>query len=86
MPATHAIVDNVDGSNKASNGYVFPPCIIIERGESLSEWAKRETNRDFVTTLQARLSTPAGCVLLYVLSAGCEFIADVKSMTAPKCI
>ena len=52
MPATHAIVDNADGSIKASNGYVWPPCIIIERGESLDQWAKREPDRDFVTTLQ----------------------------------
>lgn len=52
MPATHAIVDNADGSVHASNGYVFPPCIIIERGESLDQWARRESERDFVTTLQ----------------------------------
>jgi hypothetical protein len=54
MPATHAIVDNAKGDVKASNGYTFPPCIIIERGESLEQWAKREVDRDFVTTLQAR--------------------------------
>ena len=55
MPATHAIVDNADGSVRASSGYVFPPCIIIERGESLEQWARREADRDFVTTLQVRV-------------------------------
>ena len=54
MPATKAIVDNRNGQVKASTGYVFPPCIIIERGESLDQWAKREAQRDFVTTLQVR--------------------------------
>jgi hypothetical protein len=60
MPATHAIFDNSDGNVTASNGYVFPPCIIIERGESLDQWARRESERDFVTTLQV-------CVMLAFL-------------------
>jgi hypothetical protein len=65
MPATHAIVDNADGSVRASNGYQFPPCIIIERGESLEQWAKRENDRDFVTTLQV-----SACALSLCLSLG----------------
>ena len=54
MPATHAIVANADGALKARSGYVWPPCIIIERGESLEQWDKRYAGRDFITTLQVR--------------------------------
>jgi hypothetical protein len=60
MPATHALVDNLPSGPagevlRAPNGYVFPPCIIIERGESLDEWARRETP-DFITIMQVRVS------------------------------
>ena len=52
MAATHEIVANEDGYLTV-NGFVFPPCIVLERGESLETWALRE-DRDFVTTLQVR--------------------------------
>ena len=69
MPATHAIIDNdasqLDGGEplRAPNGMVWPPCIIIERGESLDEWARRETP-DFITVMQARPSSAASRALL----------------------
>lgn len=75
MPATHAIIDNDalsqplrdDATTRAPNGMLWPPCIIIERGESLDEWARRETP-DFITVMQARCRTvPAGPSTLYVI-------------------
>ena len=53
MPATREIVSNEDGA-VAAQGFAFPPCIVLERGESLETWALRE-DRDFITTLQARI-------------------------------
>jgi hypothetical protein len=50
MPATHEIVANGDGGILYGT-YTFPPCIVLERGESLETWALRE-DRDFITTLQ----------------------------------
>lgn len=54
MPATRAFIGNYNGAVSGPNGYVFPPCIIIERGESLKEWAKRESATDFITNMQVR--------------------------------
>eukprot|EP00892_Ulva_mutabilis_P012598 jgi/Ulvmu1/9710/UM055_0048.1 len=51
MPATLAIEGNADGRERLRD-YVFPPCIVIEKGQSLNEWA--HTYRcDFVTIFQA---------------------------------
>ena len=73
MPATHAIEDNAPREGhaveRAPNGYVFPPCIIIERGESLDEWARRESP-DFITTMQVRL-----------LLLSCELRAGIRRRT-----
>lgn len=50
MPATLAIEDNAGGGERL-HSYAFPPCIIIEKGQSLNEWA--HANRcDFVTIFQ----------------------------------
>lgn len=54
MPATRALVDNTKQDVRTASGYVLPPAIVIERGESLQEWAAREEH-DFVTTLQVCL-------------------------------
>jgi hypothetical protein len=52
MPATQQIISNEDQSIQMPGGaYVFPPCIVIEKGESLDVWASREQH-DFVTILQ----------------------------------
>lgn len=62
MPATRGFVGNDARDVCAASGYAWPPCIIIERGESLQEWRKRE-NEDFITTLQvqAHLSIMPTC-------------------------
>lgn len=54
MPATRAVIGNYNGAVRGPHGYRFPPCIIIEKGESLKEWARREARPDFVTTMQVR--------------------------------
>jgi hypothetical protein len=54
MPATRALIGNYNGAVCGPNGYRFPPCIIIEKGESLKEWARREAQPDFITTMQVR--------------------------------
>jgi hypothetical protein len=55
MPATHEILPN-DGRDGqpievSPTGFAWPPCIVVERGESLDEWARRETP-DFITIMQ----------------------------------
>ena len=52
MPATLTVEDNASGECRAPSGYVFPPFVIIERGESLEEWARTCDETDFVTILQ----------------------------------
>jgi serine/threonine protein kinase len=51
MPATQEIIGNEDAAIRMPDGFVFPPCIVIEKGESLDVWAIRERH-DFVTVLQ----------------------------------
>ena len=51
MPATRAFVGNDASDERSAGGYAWPPCIIIERGESLQEWHRRE-GEDFITTVQ----------------------------------
>lgn len=50
MPAVKDIVPNTDGAICNAAGYVFPPCIVVEKGESLDEWALR-IEPDFPTIL-----------------------------------
>ena len=54
MPATLAIEDNMNGEWRTPYGFVFPPFVIIERGQSLDEWA-RDNNPDFITIFQVRI-------------------------------
>jgi hypothetical protein len=51
MPAVKHIEANSNGEIRSSSGWPFPPCIVIERGESLDKWAER-LKPDFPTTLQ----------------------------------
>eukprot|EP00892_Ulva_mutabilis_P005913 jgi/Ulvmu1/3694/UM017_0111.1 len=53
MPATLAIEDNASGKVCTPYGYVFPPFVIIECGQSLDEWARDTANKDFITIFQA---------------------------------
>eukprot|EP00892_Ulva_mutabilis_P002495 jgi/Ulvmu1/12246/UM086_0037.1 len=64
MPATRAFIGNYNGAVSGPNGYVFPPCIIIERGESLKEWAKREAT-DFITNMQVLIHLATRLRLLH---------------------
>ena len=63
MPAT-AEVTRSGTAVHARSGFVFPPAIVIERGESLSEWHCRE-QPDFITNVQVRcfLALLAWCAM-----------------------
>ena len=52
MPATLAAEDNTAGTTCTPYGYKFPPFVIIECGQSLDEWARGNTNMDFITVFQ----------------------------------
>ena len=88
MPAVRAVVPNADGAVRSASGWSFPPCIVIERGESLDKWAQR-IEPDFVTILQACfLATSCGeltcrwCVLLAALHlASLECLCTHASFT-----
>lgn len=41
LPRHYGIYDNEDGILTDPMGYKLPPCIVMERGESLDEWSKR---------------------------------------------
>ena len=51
MPAVRMIEPNSDGHVRSRSGWPYPPCIVIERGESLDKWAER-LKPDFPTILQ----------------------------------
>ena len=51
MPATLAIEENSSAEVSTPYGYVFPSFVIIECGQSLDEWARRNT-ADFITIFQ----------------------------------
>jgi hypothetical protein len=51
MPAVKHIESNDDGSICSVGGWAFPPCLVLERGESLDKWAER-LKPDFPTILQ----------------------------------
>lgn len=48
MPARHEVLNNDDGAICTPSGFPFPPCIILERGESLDEFA-RNVEYEFIT-------------------------------------
>ena len=41
LPRVEGIIDNRDGQLVNQYGQKLPPCIIMERGESLDEWSRR---------------------------------------------
>ena len=45
MAATRNVCDNADQALRGPGGYVFPPHIVIERGEPLDEWIDRMARR-----------------------------------------
>ena len=54
MPATLAIDENQSQQCRTPYGYVFPPFVIIECGQSLDEWSRDNMNKDFITIFQVR--------------------------------
>ena len=52
MPRHFERVDNADGSLQGPGGFVFPPVLVIERGESLYEFGRRVAH-DPITLVQA---------------------------------
>ena len=53
MPAIRMELRNVDAAERSSRGYAWPPCVILEKGESLQEW-KARTQPAFSTILDVR--------------------------------
>ena len=41
LPKVHCVEENLDGALKDVHGHALPPCIVMERGESLDIWAAR---------------------------------------------
>ena len=52
MPECFERFANVDGSLRSADGFVFPPVLVIERGESLNEFAAR-VEHEPITCIQA---------------------------------
>ena len=52
MPRRFDVIANLESSLRAPGGYVFPPCIVLERGEPLNEFA-RNVEHEFITVVQA---------------------------------
>ena len=66
MPAIRLELNNADGAERNSRGYTWPPCIVIEKGESLQEW-KAKTKPAFSTTVDVRTLMAACTPYTYVL-------------------
>ena len=54
MPTVRLKVSNDDAAQRSSRGYAWPPCIVLEKGESLQEW-KARAQPAFSTILDVRL-------------------------------
>jgi hypothetical protein len=53
LPQLRNLVDNASGEMLDARGRPFPPCIVMEKGESLDVWRKRSRDGlDMVTGLQ----------------------------------
>ena len=52
-----AVVGNLDGEFTDPSGHSLPPCIVMERGESLDIWTQRaEPDRSQAFTVRLRAS------------------------------
>ena len=55
LPEVHSIVDPMETQFVDAAGVPLPPCIVMEKGESLDKWAAScSDGLDMVTGLQAR--------------------------------
>jgi hypothetical protein len=57
MPSIAVVESNAGKRVTGPGGYVFPPFIVVEKGESLDEWVLR-VQPDFVTILQVLAPQP----------------------------
>jgi serine/threonine protein kinase len=64
MPAVRDILPNSDGALKTADGWTFPPCIVMEKGEALDDWAAR-IRPDFPTVLMVLCHICARLQLLH---------------------
>ena len=53
MPAVQLTLSNSNAAERNSRGYPWPPCIVLEKGESLQEW-KAKTKPAFSTIVDVR--------------------------------
>jgi hypothetical protein len=73
LPEVHSIVDPADTQILDKAGVPLPPCIVMEKGESLDKWAAScADGLDMVTGLQVRRC----CIAILVSS--CFFCGTVK--------
>ena len=61
LPQVEAICDSTAGDLQDVSGQPLPPCIVMEKGESLNEWSDR-AQPDFFTALDVRIATRCCCV------------------------
>ena len=53
LPPVHSIMSNADGKLMDAGGTALPPCIVMERGESLNLWMQRNARgMDTFTCMQ----------------------------------
>jgi len=67
MPRCYAWHDNVDRALRSQGGCVYPPFLIIERGESLDEFAARVEHEE-ITVMQALVLIVKRVMVLHGLS------------------
>lgn len=70
VPRIEAVLDDSQGELVDARGSSLPPCIVMERGESLMEWAER-TEPDLFTVLAVRALTYT--IACFMLLAQCTW-------------
>ena len=58
LPQVEAVCDNVDAGLTDPNDHPLPPCIVMEKGESLHDWSDRAVP-DLFTCLAVRSFEPS---------------------------
>lgn len=71
LPVVRDIIDNLDGRFTDSVGDPLPPCIVMEKGESLNFWSRRNKGGlDHMTALQVCFAMLSCCALWLCASCG----------------
>jgi hypothetical protein len=69
LPAVRDIIDNREGRFTDAQGEALPPCIVMEKGEALNIWSRRNKGGlDHMTALQVRL---LNCAVLQRAALSC---------------